>query len=207
MTIFFTSDTHFGHARIVELSNRPFAGTKRQTAVEVMNDALVENWNSVVSEGDTVFHLGDVALGPIAESLTHIRRLNGYKILVEGNHDRRFMAMQQGKAEKAERERERYLNAGFDEVHDNLRIAGFGDNEPVALSHFPYTGDHFDGDRFEHARQEDNGLPIVHGHTHSDRAISYSAKGTLQIHVGVDTWNFAPVSYERITQIIRAVTP
>lgn len=30
--------------------------------VEEMNEKLIENWNRVVSEGDTVFHLGDFAL-------------------------------------------------------------------------------------------------------------------------------------------------
>ena len=54
---FFTSDTHFGHANIINLCNRPFKD------VNHMNDMLVENWNSVVSDDDTVFHLGDFALG------------------------------------------------------------------------------------------------------------------------------------------------
>lgn len=54
---FFTSDTHFGHANIINLCNRPFKD------VNHMNNMLVENWNSVVSDDDTVFHLGDFALG------------------------------------------------------------------------------------------------------------------------------------------------
>lgn len=207
--MWFTSDTHFGHARIVELSNRPFKEVKPtkkdpigKTALEVMNEALVENWNALVKPEDTVYHLGDVALGPIAESLTHISKLNGKKILVEGNHDRTFMAKNQ---EKREEWAERYIQAGFEVVGGNVALAGFGDNEPVMLSHFPYEGDHFDEDRFDDARAVDSGLPILHGHTHSDRAISYSSKGTLQIHVGVDTWGFKPVCYERITEIIRAL--
>jgi calcineurin-like phosphoesterase family protein len=73
------------------------------------------------------------------------------------------------------------------------------------LSHFPYEGDHFDEDRFDDVRATDSGLPILHGHTHSSNVISYSSKGTLQIHIGVDSWGFRPVSYERITEIIRAL--
>jgi hypothetical protein len=34
-----------------------------------MNRALVEGWNEVVGEGDTVWALGDFALGTIAETL------------------------------------------------------------------------------------------------------------------------------------------
>lgn len=44
---FFTSDTHFGHANIINLCNRPFKD------VNHMNDMLVENWNSVVSDEET----------------------------------------------------------------------------------------------------------------------------------------------------------
>lgn len=54
---FFTSDTHFGHANIINLCKRPFRD------VNHMNDMLVENWNSVVTDDDTVFYLGDFALG------------------------------------------------------------------------------------------------------------------------------------------------
>lgn len=85
MTTFYTSDTHFGHERILELCERPFSDVTR------MNEALIERWNNVVQPEDTVYHLGDVALGKIAESLPLISRLNGYKILVLGNHDRPFM--------------------------------------------------------------------------------------------------------------------
>ena len=54
--IFFTADTHFGHANIIKYCHRPFA------TVEEMDDALVRNWNAVVSPDATVFHLGDFAL-------------------------------------------------------------------------------------------------------------------------------------------------
>jgi calcineurin-like phosphoesterase family protein len=39
---FFTGCTHFGHANIIKLCNRPFHD------VEEMNERLITNWNHVV---------------------------------------------------------------------------------------------------------------------------------------------------------------
>ncbi|HIY67347.1 MAG TPA: hypothetical protein H9830_13860 [Candidatus Agrococcus pullicola] len=68
---FVTSDTHFGHVRIIELAHRPFA------EVTEMDEEIVRRWNAVVAPDDVVLHLGDVALGPIATPLQITERLNG----------------------------------------------------------------------------------------------------------------------------------
>lgn len=80
-SIWFTSDTHFGHAKILEYEAeaRPFA------SVEEMNEALIDRWNSVVHAGDTVYHLGDFCFG--RANIEIAGRLNGKKRLVMGNHD------------------------------------------------------------------------------------------------------------------------
>ena len=210
MTIWFTSDTHFGHANIVRLANRPFKDTKVRgemiPAVQIMNEAIVNNWNACVLPGDKVYHMGDVALGKIDDSLEYIHRLNGEITLVTGNHDRNFRLGKRSAGLEPDEWDERYKQFGFAHVvPGNLALSGFEGMEPVMLSHFPYTGDHFDGDRFEEVRAKDSGLPIVHGHTHAHTTITYSARETLQIHVGVDSWNFRPVSYQQVTNIIRSL--
>ena len=53
--VYFTSDTHFQHGNIIKFCNRPYSN------VEEMNNAIIENWNSVVGPNDIVFHLGDFA--------------------------------------------------------------------------------------------------------------------------------------------------
>jgi calcineurin-like phosphoesterase family protein len=77
--IFVTSDTHFGHARIIELCNRPFS------SVEEMDRTLIQNWNRVVGKHDFVYHLGDFQNGKVTDQ--YFNQLNGIKFLVPGNHD------------------------------------------------------------------------------------------------------------------------
>lgn len=181
---FFTSDTHFGHKRIIELCNRPF------NDVHHMNEMLIANWNDMVAPGDTVYHLGDVALGPWVEWHNILTRLNGYKILVVGNHERIFKGMK-------EREQERfapYYAEWFDEV-----IHGWAEivlaERRVRISHFPYAGDSHGEDRYLWARALDDGMPLIHGHTHdSGNPVSLSSRGTPQFHVGVDAHGYKPVS-------------
>jgi calcineurin-like phosphoesterase family protein len=78
--VFFTSDTHFGHKAIIDYCKRPFA------TVDYMDDMLISNWNEVVSDDCTVFHLGDFAFGgpPYWESIRS--RLRGHIYLIKGNH-------------------------------------------------------------------------------------------------------------------------
>lgn len=186
MKTFFTSDTHVGHRNILQYSNRPF------TSVEHMDEMLIRNWNDVVSDEDVVYHLGDVAMGSLDTSLPKLGRLNGYKILILGNHDRPFMR-------RDKNDYERWVNRYrefFDEIHDYLEINLNGRH--FMLSHFPYVGDSHDKDRYDEFRLTDAGVPLIHGHTHSTENISYSPLGTPQIHVGVDSRGYAPVSSEQI---------
>ncbi len=82
MAVWFTADTHFGHAGALALYRRPFA------SVAEMDAAMQARWNDVVRPDDDVWHLGDFALRttPAAASAL-LRALNGRKHLVTGNND------------------------------------------------------------------------------------------------------------------------
>lgn len=191
--IFFTSDTHFGHARIIELCNRPFA------SVEQMNEEIIRRWNEIVMPWDEVYHLGDVALGKIDDSLPVVSRLNGYKTLVSGNHDRPFMNRNKARYDEWH---DRYSEV-FEEVsHFSVRPLVLSSGHEVMLSHFPYTGDSNGEDRYVDERPEDNGMILLHGHTHLNQRISRSDNNSLQIHVGMDAWDYRPVSETRIISLI-----
>ena len=83
MEWWFTADQHFDHKNIMKYCNRPWYD------VEEMNQALINNWNSVVHGGDTVVVIGDVCLESDPELVRYrfLRHLKGNKIFVKGNHD------------------------------------------------------------------------------------------------------------------------
>ncbi len=188
MTTYFTSDHHFGHANIITYAGRPFMNTQD------MNETMVAKWNDTVTDDDVVYHLGDFAMGSINETLKFVEKLNGTKHLIMGNHDRCFPYHRRAKPPMVAKWLQRYKDAGFETVTE-AGMFTLPSGQMVLLSHFPYVGDSHDGDRFDAARLGDHGVPLLHGHTHkSDQRISRSPKGTLQVHVGVDAWKFAPVS-------------
>lgn len=79
---FFCSDHHFGHSNIIKYCNRPWADR------DEMREGLIDKWNSVVGKGDRVYVLGDFSFYKKAEpTLDILRRLNGQKFLLAGNHD------------------------------------------------------------------------------------------------------------------------
>lgn len=81
MNIFFASDHHLGHKSILN-----FEGERRQgTTIEEHNEWIVDSHNAVVSKGDIIYFLGDVAFGH--ENLKYLDRMKGQKFLVRGNHD------------------------------------------------------------------------------------------------------------------------
>jgi calcineurin-like phosphoesterase family protein len=80
VAVFFTSDTHFGDHRTINIWKRPFASAAAMDAV------LIEGWNRTVGAGDEVWHLGDFAR-KATDAAGLLERLNGRKHLVRGNND------------------------------------------------------------------------------------------------------------------------
>ncbi|MCL1800525.1 MAG: metallophosphoesterase, partial [Promicromonosporaceae bacterium] len=137
MKIWFTSDSHFSHANIIGFCDRPHS-----TAWD-MNKDLTARWNEKVQPEDTIYHLGDFALGTRKSALLNIlTRLNGRKILVPGNHDKCWIGRVKYPTTGPELE-QRFLDAGFDEIiqaNQTVTIDG------LKVSHFPYADDN----RHEH---------------------------------------------------------
>ena len=193
--VWYTADTHFGHAMLIEKGHRPWA------TVQAMNDELIYNWNSRVHPEDWVWVLGDVAFsGRLSD---HLARLHGTKLLVAGNHDTCWKHNR-----GYTRAVDRYMAAGFTSVH----ITGYkmrhtlGMPGPVVnLAHLPYAGagDHTGRERYTEHRLPDAGVPLLHGHVHDKWMIRHTRNGTPMINVGVDVWGYAPVAEATLAMLLK----
>lgn len=181
--IYFTSDHHFGHKNIIQLCNRPFKN------LEEMDEELIRRWNETIKPEDTVYHLGDFSLSikPVKE---YVRRLNGQKILIAGNHDKCHQFQKNNTRYKDE-----YKRLGFYDVYD-YDVTHFSENLTADLSHFPYENG--DDVRYIKLFPRDDGRWLLHGHVHN----KWRVKDKM-INVGVDVWDFYPVSIAKILEIIK----
>ena len=82
MKNFYISDLHFGHENVIMYDNRPYSD------VYQMQQKLIDNWNSVVTDEDVVYHLGDFSWGKYEDWVSVIRNLNGKIFFIKGNHDK-----------------------------------------------------------------------------------------------------------------------
>lgn len=180
---YFTSDIHFGHVNILNYcaDRRRYLGLNDAADVSDMNEALVSLWNDQVTEGDTVYILGDLCMGKVAETLTYVERLKGEKFLIPGNHDRMHPIMHRNDAKTAEWV-SRYTDVGLT-VFDIGPHRWYIDGIWCDVSHFPHTGDHTEDPRYLGWRPENTGRPLVHGHVHD----LWQTEGA-QYNVGIDAW-------------------
>lgn len=82
---FLISDTHFGHAGMLEFKDNDGVPLRPFKNVEEMDETMVDNWNRVVRPEDRVYHIGDVVIN--RRFLPIMNRLKGRKKLIRGNHD------------------------------------------------------------------------------------------------------------------------
>ena len=190
MNRWYTSDLHFGHSRLRDKEYRLF------DSMDEMHAALIDGWNSVVQDNDEVWVLGDFAVPATAENIAMGAHLRGRKILVPGNHDHCFIDHESRPWKRIGYQVLYTRLAEFAEIIDNPaphRIAG----EDVTICHFPYTADHKGYTRYPEYRPEDVGGWLVHGHLHE-----MWLQHDKQINVGVDAWEFAPVHYDQLAELI-----
>lgn len=188
--IYFTSDPHYYHLNVIKYCNRPFS------SVEEMNEMLIKNWNDVVAPDDTVYCLGDfsMAFRPV-EAFSH--RLSGTKYLVPGNHD--FCHSYHKKSRNPENRKvwtQKYVDHGWIVLPEQttLDIPGVA---TVNMCHHPYVLNLEGDDKYMNWRPTNDGRWLLCGHVHQNWKVQ-----DKMINVGVDVWDFKPVSVEEISKII-----
>lgn len=185
--LFICSDEHYNHANILK-----FCPTRLYKDVAEMNQALINNHNSVVSPNDEVIHLGDFSMKPdVVKNI--LSQLNGTHILIPGNHDRCHPCHKKNK--KAIQE---YLDYGFKEiiVEQSINIEGLG---MVKFNHLPYIDPGWDDIRYSQFKPKPTGEKyLFHGHVHN----SWKTKGNM-INLGVDVWDYKPVALDYLIQYIK----
>jgi len=183
MHTFFTADPHLGHANIVRYCSRPFTP-------ETMDNALIANFNERVSNDDTVYLLGDFTLGGPQLAAAYFARLNGHILVVPGGHDRRWIdtPMTSGCGAQVV-----ILPALVEVEHELLGR--------VTLCHYPLASwprSHY-------------GAWHLHGHCHgtigisnvsADRLLPPENHRGVRVDVGVDCWDYYPVSAEQLAGIV-----
>lgn len=191
--ILVTSDAHFFHENILKFTDRPY-----KTIGEMEAD-YIKRWNSKVNKCDLVYILGDHIWNTVSSRRQKELndKLNGNKILVEGNHCKCNILQA--------------VNRGYICVVQEAVIKVGKDR--IILSHYPYRYGFWKGlfhrikfffqhnkwpDKTRYSKNlKDEGKWLLQGHSHSKDKI----KGK-QIHVGVDAWNGYPVSLHQIQQLM-----
>lgn len=168
MTVWFTSDTHYGHSKVIDYSNRPFKD------VDEMNEMMVQNWNAVVRPGDLVYHLGDFSFQPEERAIQTAKRLMGQKYLIFGNHDKRHRKVPE------------FCSQWI--WTKDLHGIEVGDTRIVLCHYAMLTWN-----------QSHRGAWQLHGHSHG--SLPEDPK-TLRQDVGVDVWNYQPVSFEELQRVM-----
>ena len=145
MHLFCKSQTQEGR---LNFDNRPFKNT------DEMHQHFLREWNSQITNGDTVYILGDMSLrGKNDELIALVAQLKGKKILIKGNHDDlsdyRYKQLF-------------YEICDYKEITDNIGGTAY----KLVLCHYPilmWNGQH-------------KGTILLYGHTHSSAEETFFQK-------------------------------
>lgn len=171
--IYFTSDTHYNHKNILKYCNRPFI------SIEEHDQALIDNWNSIVTDKDDVYHLGDFAFASEDYVISILKRLKGKIHFICGNHDKTVK-----KSTK--------IKSMFSSYQEYKEIKPIVNNkkQPIVLFHFPIESWHKKYYNSYH----------LHGHVHGSMMETERNSSNLRVDVGVDVWDYSPVSLDQIVE-------
>ena len=184
MKTWIASDLHINHLNILKYCPDRWCNSRKLESpdwsdVDSMNEKIISNWNSTVSPEDDVYILGDVCMGQIDKAPTYIRRLNGKKYLIAGNHDRTLRKLIKHNPENED------LFMWIRDYHSFYYGKGKQKNG-IVMSHFPIS--HWD--------EMNKGAIMFHGHTHGTPT---GLSGRIK-DIGIDTNNLFPYNFDDLVK-------
>lgn len=161
---YYISDLHLNHAKIIDYCGRPYKD------VHEMNESIIKRINERVTSKDNLYILGDVGFGAVGDLVALLKRINGRKILVAGNHDKRYLKHPE------------FISV-FKSVHEILEISDC--HRKVVLFHYPMLS----WNRAYH------GSIHLHGHVHNS-GVPYEPKNSY--NVSIEMTDYRPMTLEEI---------
>jgi calcineurin-like phosphoesterase family protein len=175
--IYFTADWHLNHKNILKYCDRPFKN------VHHMNRIILDNYDNTVKEDDHVYFLGDLTMESSSSKSKFVnlfQDLPGHKKLVLGNHDK-FKPFD-------------YHDMGFESVHTLLNTSFNHIDLSLGTSEFFMVHD----PAYAYLPNTVWLCAHIHNHWKSQR----TDNNIILINVGVDVWDFKPVSFGRVVEEI-----
>jgi calcineurin-like phosphoesterase family protein len=171
MKTYLTSDLHFGHKNIFNFCPDTRSRYKNDGVedLDYMAESMISEWNDTVEQNDLVYILGDIAFLPSQSAIKIMRRLNGKKILIAGNHDKKTI-------------KDPVFRSCFESIHDYLEVNY--DGTKIVMCHYPIY-DHNGAGR---------GSLMLHGHRHGK---PHNIEGKI-MDVGYDATGEIVMDIERI---------
>ena len=176
--IYVTSDLHFGHDRQFIFGPRGF------NSIQEHDEALIERWNSVITPEDEVYILGDLMLKDNVHGIECLKRLNGTKYFVRGNHDT-----------------DTRMNLYMDEQEADIAFAGDAcylryKGYHFYLSHYPTLTGNLEEESLKQMTCN------LYGHTH--QKTNFYEDRPYMYHVGVDSHDCYPVLLDQVIEDMNA---
>ena len=170
--IYLSSDLHLNHNKSFVWQERGFS------SVEEMNEEIIERFNSILTDDDDLYLLGDCCMGLNTVSMPYLKAIKGNKHLIIGNHDSEARINEY-------RNREIFKTI---EYGGRLKVG----KKLYILSHYPMLVGNASNEKVWN----------LHGHTHQKHKFGSVPQC---YHVGVDSHDCYPISLEQIHTDIQGV--
>jgi calcineurin-like phosphoesterase family protein len=181
--IYFISDFHVGHSNVIKFDGRPFKDT------DEMHTELIKRWNSVITDDDIVYYLGDLAFCRDEMAKWFAYSLKGKIHFIKGNHDKMKKILKFGRFEQVYE----YGTEIFIKDEDLKSNRGMTGYQQIIMSHYPilsWNRGHY-------------GSWHLHGHCHGSLMKNnqdYYKRKVMD--VGCNLIDYTPISYSEVKEIM-----